>query len=402
VVIRSKIRYLSDERVVLKRMQYWTPGLPPKAPTDRYLVFSKDIGGWNNIRIALENVGLMAVYTNRTLVLPPASPMYLLDFGARISTAKSLPTSGTLTAFEDMMNIGALKASFPTLTWAEFTHRTGLSWEDAIGRAGRVDMKDMACKNLPPYRDIHQPILYMQGDEPRREGFACSEWAIKRGSNYSVKFQVGKPGWALLTHAFPYHQDAFDIAVKVVSSLGMFEYAALHARYNDFAYGPGRQPPESLLLKWDPLFSSHAKKLYIATDEPWRFTNITGTRVKPVFWHDLVLPSTGILHALKAQYTPERWFKLQGPVEELICTFANVFVGSDMSSFSGHIQRMRIYAKAPSTMRLVHTQDKVPSEQVKSELTEWYGRGGQNAFVRKAPDDGDEFLQLDVDNHGYL
>jgi GDP-fucose protein O-fucosyltransferase len=43
-----------------------------------YLLFDMDHGGWNNIRMALEVAVVMAVYTGRTLVLPPRQAMYLL------------------------------------------------------------------------------------------------------------------------------------------------------------------------------------------------------------------------------------------------------------------------------------------------------------------------------------
>ena len=39
------------------------------------------LGGWNNIRMAMETVMTMAVAMGRTLVLPPEQHMYLLDKG---------------------------------------------------------------------------------------------------------------------------------------------------------------------------------------------------------------------------------------------------------------------------------------------------------------------------------
>jgi hypothetical protein len=396
----------TEERSTLQRMQYWATSAIPnnyvKAPTDRYLIFSSDIGGLNNIRIAFENVALMAAYTNRTLVLPAPSPMYLLDFGARIATAQGLKTN-TKTSYEELFNIPALKASLPALTWAEFEKQTGLTWKDATAQAGEVHMEDKACKNLPPYRQISNQILLMRGDNDRREGFLCSEWACRIGANHSVKVRIGEPAWALLTHAFPWHPDAFQIAAKAVHHLGLFQYAALHARYNDFAYEIGRQAPEQIMKKWEPMFVSHAKTLYVATDEAWRFRNVTTHGLELIFWNDLFGPSANHeLRKTRDTYSPERWFKLQGPVEELICAFASVFVGSDMSSFSGHIQRMRVHAKAPSTARLVHTQQKVPREHIRNELEAWQQHGGASGFTPLPLDVGDKFVDLDVTNHGYL
>jgi len=45
---------------------------------EQYMTFEPDRGGWNNIRMAMETVLVMAHATGRTLVLPPEAEMYLL------------------------------------------------------------------------------------------------------------------------------------------------------------------------------------------------------------------------------------------------------------------------------------------------------------------------------------
>jgi len=45
----------------------------------KYITFEPDSGGWNNIRMNLENMFILALATGRTLVLPPPVPMYLLN-----------------------------------------------------------------------------------------------------------------------------------------------------------------------------------------------------------------------------------------------------------------------------------------------------------------------------------
>jgi len=44
----------------------------------RYLSFEPDCGGWNNIRMEFEIMVVLASATNRTLILPPDNPLYLL------------------------------------------------------------------------------------------------------------------------------------------------------------------------------------------------------------------------------------------------------------------------------------------------------------------------------------
>ena len=44
----------------------------------KYVVFQSDLGGWNNIRMALEVVIVFALVTGRILVIPPDAVLYLL------------------------------------------------------------------------------------------------------------------------------------------------------------------------------------------------------------------------------------------------------------------------------------------------------------------------------------
>lgn len=48
---------------------------------ERYITFTSDRGGWNNVRMSMEIIFILAAATNRTLVLPPKEPLYLLAKG---------------------------------------------------------------------------------------------------------------------------------------------------------------------------------------------------------------------------------------------------------------------------------------------------------------------------------
>ncbi|KAL7532761.1 hypothetical protein ACHAWF_004236 [Thalassiosira exigua] len=51
----------------------------PKKYRRRYLTFEPDTGGWNNLRMSLENILVLAAASGRTLVLPPDQIIYLLE-----------------------------------------------------------------------------------------------------------------------------------------------------------------------------------------------------------------------------------------------------------------------------------------------------------------------------------
>jgi len=46
---------------------------------EKYISFATDRGGWNNVRMSMEIIFVIAAATGRTLVLPPKEPLYRLD-----------------------------------------------------------------------------------------------------------------------------------------------------------------------------------------------------------------------------------------------------------------------------------------------------------------------------------
>eukprot|EP01040_Poterioochromonas_malhamensis_P010025 gene10025-10896_t len=65
-------------------------GLKAKSIEDqRFIVFQPDLGGWNNIRMALEVVILFAKITGRILVMPPDAVLYLLILNKKWGENKS-------------------------------------------------------------------------------------------------------------------------------------------------------------------------------------------------------------------------------------------------------------------------------------------------------------------------
>jgi len=78
---------IHDQKCVVNAMKYWSKGV--NAVTNKakiknqYVTFLKDCGGWNNIRQGFEFHVMVAWVTDRTLVLPPDMPWYLIDNGQR-------------------------------------------------------------------------------------------------------------------------------------------------------------------------------------------------------------------------------------------------------------------------------------------------------------------------------
>jgi hypothetical protein len=130
--------------------------------------------------------GVVAQATKRTLVLPPASKMYLLDYGPGMTRMpQEMKETETTTLVEDLINLEQLKRILPTLTAEEFETKTGTTWEAASGKAAQVDIAHMC--SLTAYQAVDDKFLFMPGEGPRREGFSCGEWAMKGGPTKALK-----------------------------------------------------------------------------------------------------------------------------------------------------------------------------------------------------------------------
>ena len=64
-------------------------GLNAVSATRKFLIFQPDLGGWNNIRMALEVAILLAKVTGRILVLSPPAVLYLLHLNKKWKDNKS-------------------------------------------------------------------------------------------------------------------------------------------------------------------------------------------------------------------------------------------------------------------------------------------------------------------------
>jgi hypothetical protein len=266
-----------------------------------------------------------------------------------------------------------------------------MAFEVAKAKAGKVSGE--GCHGFKEFEAVPDEILYMDG-KVMRQGFTCGEWAKFGGPVATWRASMAPENWALLTHGFVWHPDAFSIASKVVDHLGVFQYNALHGRYGDLQYQDVKTDPVKIFEN-QPSLLQGVQKLYIASDNPEKFDGLDYGNVQAVRWGDLFSQQEGnLLNAERAKYTPERWFKLMGAVEEIICTFAKVFVGTRLSSFSGHIERMRMHAHAPVTDVQVHDVPEIPGK-IQQSIALWKDKEA-NYHVDES-NKGDVFLQMSED-----
>lgn len=135
-------------------------------PANRYLTFEADCGGWNNIRMSLEIILVLAAATGRILVLPPKAPFYL--FGDGKEGARS---------FGNFFNLDKLKDRISVITMKEFvetqgTRLLGLTPEQQTKLLPVAELclhqpkvkSDLSCEYL------YQDLLRNKGLQPEIEG----------------------------------------------------------------------------------------------------------------------------------------------------------------------------------------------------------------------------------------
>ena len=138
--------YPSLSKEAVQDMVYWRD-IPSdaayKSPfydENKYLTFQPDDGGWNNIRMGMETVVLMAHAMGRTLVLPPRKRMYLLGDSKNGKQREKFD-------FNDFFHMDSLSKEHDGInivTMEEFLEREGMT--------GRLKNTKTNITQYPPHK----------------------------------------------------------------------------------------------------------------------------------------------------------------------------------------------------------------------------------------------------------
>jgi hypothetical protein len=350
-----------------------------------FLTFEPDPGGWNNIRMSMEIIFVLAAVTGRTLVLPPKAPFYLLGTGA-----KNARSFGSFFPLEHPSFAKRVKV----ITMTEFVEQQGktllqLSDHDmeAIRPAAEVCLhavdSEISCEKLYPHlRAVgYQPPLeaqfvdclvfdldYFHGKEeiPDEVQQRVERFCGPRKIQYYDKtlhepqlihWDASGKEFRLLNHfyAFIYFTDSaidnyykrfvrdflhykdqiYCAAGKIIHALNAEgkEWSSMHIRRGDFQYKSVKLPAEQWYENTKEIWHK-GEILFIATDE----RNKT--------WFDPIKEH----HELR--FLDDYWDMAKlgdldknflGMIDTIVASHGRAFAGTWFSTFTGYINRMRGY-----------------------------------------------------------
>jgi len=371
----------------------------PLSKPQHYITFDVDIGGFNNIRMQFEYVVIMAAITGRTLVLPPPSPWYLINFGP---IQREGDVDGVCD-YSEFFDLSALRQYINVISTAEFIQiendRLDIPAEFSdfspslieSERAGeREDLRKDWQKWLSikarvlPWNPLNNLIYYpdinsvMQGinrpDERFRDRRAAVWFDADMNDSQLLHFpsnveagcrQLGQVSRLvafaddqqarvirlLLKHGLRYVPRVFEIAQTIIDQLGIYQYSSLHLRRNEIQFIESRADPETTAENISRLLEP-VEPLYLATDETDESFFAGLKRQRKVYRFSDLANLPGLAED-PMHITPH---KLIGCVEQLICAAGRIFVGTPHSSFSTYISRVHGYMNAPDCNEYSHTQ----------------------------------------------
>jgi hypothetical protein len=162
----------------------------------------------------------------------------------------------------------------------------------------------------------------------------------------STDLQLARLTRRLIKHHIRWHPRIFELASGYVEHLTPYRYDAIHIRRNDFQYEQTRTAGKNTWANICDLLEDDYP-LYVATDEPdGSFLDFLRCRKRILTWDDVVAGVDGCK-------PPEKYM---GPIEQLICAGARQFIGTDLSTFSSYIVRLRGYTRAPDMASYFHNQ----------------------------------------------
>ena len=329
---------------------------------DKYLSFEPWNGGWNNRRMSLEMAFLICFLTNRTLVLPPKSSVHHMDASSyedffNISKMMKFVSVVRWSDYEDMILLKrsrkrkvSCKSLYSTKNTLGFCRRmkAGRERSDALVNWNIINsviqIPANCTSNLATQKDIK--LFAPRFNSSKYLGKAFEELDIHStvhfpqnlfGLFYTTFYfsdrSKRKEAYRVVRDGIQFRSSIQSLANQVVDSLGgQKSYSCLHVRRGDFKKSYGYLDVGNIALR---VKEQLASVTYVASDD-----------LSKTFANDLQSMLTNTVIRTKSDFSFLSVFVDPielGVVEQLICSQADIFIGTRFSTFSSYITRLRGY-----------------------------------------------------------
>ena len=366
----------------------------------KYLSFSPDRGGWNNVRMSMEIIFVIAAASGRTLVLPPEFNLYLLDSKKKDGRQHHGFADFFPLYDKEFQNI------VPVITMEDFLKREGGSngrvpipesdREAVLGAAAYCEMRRKAPQSCMKIFDFlneagHVPSFRAEDccvifDEDVYRGkqispvnlIATEEFCGKKNVTFwddvfvdpvLIHIRAGEPRWRLLTHHYAmifftdpsinnyfrrfvrdflhYHDEIYCAAGKIIKAL---QYEGIQRGFALDDNGGGGFSAMHI-RRGDFQFKVvklPAEEWYNNTREIWKANEILyiATDERNKSWFNPIAEHQDI------RFLDDYWDfaglgkldpNYMGMIDTIVASRSRAFAGTWFSTFSGYINRMRGY-----------------------------------------------------------
>ena len=354
---------------------------PPRQAEGEYISFEPWNGGFNNRRMGLEIAFTAAYLYNRTLILPPLAPAVMTSGETSFADYYDLTAMRKfikVLKYEDFLLIsGGLPPADGALSdgvTADITTYCNAKHKRAIprGYCTRSGLARQRARLLT--MDFNKVIFNLDGTDGGDEDYveyrrkrAEYDLSLDLAEAYWVHFPQNLFGlyyqifyikdqqrrnetWRAVRDGLVFNQNLRDKSASIVASLfGSTPFAAIHYRRGDFKgqFESAMVPPGRLLENYRTNQNS-APFVYLATDE--KDANIISqvkTGLNGTVYTLVDLEAKGLLDGVP------KW--QNSIIELLVCTHAERFTGTKLSTFSAYITRLRGYANRRFDKQVYYT-----------------------------------------------
>ena len=380
---------------VVSDMRYWSEGVTaadypaiqamraryaPQDGIERFLVFCTWQGGFNNERMSLELAFVLALLTGRTLVLPPKYPLYLLEPSSFTDyfdpAALAIPGLVKTAEFGPTLKHLGIAPPDSDVVWSGDPVWTRIRKGDDVFFWNTIEdnREELVFPELPGHGTVDRTFV----EAWSRDGATYVDYfhnASLRDArtiyipqrnlfgHFYVHFAL--PDAALRTEVLRAVRDhvhfvdsVFEASAAIVAKLPP-SFNCVHVRRGDFQYKDISLVTAEAMVKEVAELVPPTTPLWLATDDVSGKTCVDAASAKVQVLPPHVNPYNCSAEPWRNAYQLAGVFLLKefqatldeagvgkkhlGLIEQLVCTQAEVFVGSRLSTFSGYIVRLRGY-----------------------------------------------------------